>query len=129
WPRVARRSRRRAVVCAAVTIAVLLAAASPVLKLQLTPGSNNGIPQNVEAVRGLNVLARASGEGAIAPTQAVIDTGRAGGASDPGVKAALARLTTELRSDPEVAPGGVIWGTGPQFVDRTGRYLQVQVVG
>ena len=41
---------------------LLLALASPVLALELGPGSNEGIPQNLEAVRGNNVLTAAVGE-------------------------------------------------------------------
>ena len=56
------------------------------------PGSNQGIPQNLEAVEGNNVLTAAVGAGAVAPTDIVIDTGRAGGASAAETQAAKRRL-------------------------------------
>ena len=81
-------ARARAAVAA---IVLLLAAAAPVLALQLGPGSNQGIPQNLEAVEGNNVLTEAVGAGAVAPTDIVVDTGSAGrraGRRDAGCEAA-----------------------------------------
>jgi RND superfamily putative drug exporter len=127
WARLARTIMRRPVLVAAGAIVLLLAAASPVLALQLGPGSNQGIPQNLEAVEGNNVLTAAVGAGAVAPTDIVIDPGRPGGASAPETQAAKQRLIRELRGDPEVA--AIDDGTGPQYVDPTGRYIHVRVIG
>ncbi|MEK6275317.1 MAG: MMPL family transporter [Actinomycetota bacterium] len=127
WPRLAGWIMRRPIAVATATIAVLLLAATPILSLELTPGSNTGVPQNIEAVRGLNVLAAAVGDGAIAPMDIVVDTKRAGGGSDPQVLAAVSRLTSQLRGDAEVAD--IVDGLSPSFQDATGRYLHVQAVG
>ena len=126
WARLADRIMRRPVLFAAATTAVLLALAAPVLALELGPGSNEGIPKRLEAVQGLNVLTDAVGEGALSPTSVVVDTGRAGGASDPAVQAGAERLASLLRGDSEVAE---VVAAGPQVVDRTGRYLHVQAIG
>jgi RND superfamily putative drug exporter len=98
-----------------------------VLALELGPGSNRGIPQHLEAVQGLNVLSDAVGEGALAPTEIIVDTGRPGAADDAQVREGLARLMQGLRADIEVAD--IRFGTRPQYVDATGRYLHVQVIG
>jgi RND superfamily putative drug exporter len=127
WARLARLIMRRPVLVAAGATLLLLVLTLPVLALQLGPGSNSGIPQSLQAVEGNNVLTAAVGAGAVAPTDIVIDTGRAGGASDPATQAAKGRLVTELTADPEVA--GVDDGTGPQYVDATGRYLHFHVIG
>ena len=127
WPRLARWIMKRPARVAGATIAALLLLALPILKIQLTPGSNTGVPQDIQAVKGLNVVAAAVGEGAISPTDLVGDTGRAGGVSDPRVQAAIQRLSVGLRNDPEVA--GVVWGKGPSFVDSTGRYFHVSAIG
>ena len=127
WPRLARWIMKRPARVASATIAALLLAALPILKIELTPGSNTGVPQDIQAVKGLNVLSSAIGEGAIAPTELVGDTGRAGGAADPQVQAAIRRLAAELRNDPEVAD--VVFGKGPSFVDSTGRYFRVSAIG
>ena len=127
WPRLARVIMRRPAAFAAATTAGLLLAASPLLALQLGPGSNQGIPQDLPAVQGLNILTEAVGDGAVSPTEVVVDTGRAGGGSDPQVQAAVGRLIAGLEADPEVA--GVAYGNGPQFRDPTGRYLHLQATG
>jgi RND superfamily putative drug exporter len=127
WIRLSRWIMRRPVVVAAGAVAVLLALASPVLALELGPGSNEGIPRNLEAVRGFDVLSAAVGEGSVAPTEIVVDTGRPGGGRDPEVTAAVQRLITSLKADPEV--GAVSFGRGPQYVDRSGRYLHLWAVG
>jgi putative drug exporter of the RND superfamily len=127
WYRLARSIMRRPLPYAVGTSALLVALALPVFALELGPGSNKGIPQDLEGVRGLNVIGDAVGEGALAPTTLAIDTGRAGGARAPEVQEALARLTAALERDPEVAR--VDFRAGPQHVDPTGRYLRVDVVG
>jgi putative drug exporter of the RND superfamily len=127
WPRLARSIMRRPAVFAAATTVGLLLTATPVLALQLGPGSNQGIPQELEAVRGLDILSDAVGEGALSPTEVVVDTGRAGGSSEPEVQAAVGRLIAGLEADPEIAH--VAYGNGPQFQDATGRYLHLQAPG
>jgi putative drug exporter of the RND superfamily len=126
WARLAGSIMRRPVLFAAGTTALLLALAGPVTALDLGPGSNEGVPQKLESVKGLNVLTAAVGEGALAPTELVIDTGRAGGAHEAGVQAAKERLATLLRTDREIT--GVI-ADGPQTVDASGRYLHLQATG
>jgi RND superfamily putative drug exporter len=128
WRRLARWIMRRPVAVAIVASALLLAAAAPVFALELGPGSNKGIPQNLESVKGLNIIGNQIGQGAISPTAIVIDTGRPGGVHDPAVRAALARLDAGLRRDPEVTRVSFD-PRSPQAVDRTGQYLNVQVVG
>jgi uncharacterized membrane protein YdfJ with MMPL/SSD domain len=126
WARLAAVIMRRPVVFAAVTTALLLALATPLAALELGPGSNEGVPQNLQAVKGLNILTAAVGEGAISPTKIVIDTGRSGGARDPDVQAGTERLASLLRGDSEVAE---VIATGPQTVDASGRYLQIEAIG
>jgi RND superfamily putative drug exporter len=124
WPSLARWIMRRPIVVATATIAVLVVAAAPILSMDLTPGSNTGVPQSIEAVRGLNVLAAVVGDGAIAPTDIVIDTGRAGAATDPRMGPPIERLMSQLRGDAEVSD--VVAG---QSADSTGRYLHIQAIG
>jgi RND superfamily putative drug exporter len=126
WARLAGTIMRRPLLFAAGTTALLLAFAAPVTALDLGPGSNEGVPQKLEAVKGLDVLTAAVGEGALAPTEVVIDTGRAGGANAADVRAAKERLATLIRTDREIT--GVI-ADGPQTVDASGRYLRLQATG
>jgi putative drug exporter of the RND superfamily len=128
WRRLGTWIMRRPVAVAVVTAAVLLACAAPVYALEVGPGSNKGIPQNLEGVKGLNVIAAQIGQGALAPTAIVVDTGRAGGGRSPEVAAAVGRLETLLRRDPEVTRV-TFDPRSPDAVDPTGRYLNIQVVG
>jgi uncharacterized membrane protein YdfJ with MMPL/SSD domain len=127
WMRLARTIQRRPAAFAAATSAVLLLLALPVLALQLGPGSNKGIPQDLEGVQGLNVISDAIGEGALAPTAIVGDTGRPGGVDSAGVRAAIGDLIVGLRQDPEVAR--VTFDDSRQHVDQTRRYFQIEVIG
>ena len=122
WARLARWIMNRPVAFFAVGACALVLAALPAIALQLTPGSAQGIPQSPSSVRGLNVLRAAVGPGALSPTQIVVD-----GARTPGVRQALERLRSRLEADPEVA--FVQLGSGPRFVDPSGRYQQMIVAG
>ena len=75
WYRLAHAIMRRPAVFAAGTTALLLALALPVLALELGPGSNDGVPQGLERARA-ELVTEAAGEGALAPTVIVVDTGR-----------------------------------------------------
>jgi putative drug exporter of the RND superfamily len=127
WFRLSHWVMRHPVAVATGTVAVLVALAIPVFWLSVGPGSNKGIPQNLEGVKGLNVISDAVGEGALAPTAIVGDTGRPGGVDSTAVRAAIGNLEEGLRADPEVAQ--VQFGSGPQYVDPTGRYFHLEVVG
>ena len=127
WYRLARSIMRRPVLYATATTAFLLVLAAPVLGLEVGPGSNKGVPQDLEGVRGLNVVSEAIGEGALAPTAVVVDTGRAGGVEEPGVQSSVEDLARRLKADPEVA--AVRFDDTPQHVDPTRQYLNIEVVG
>jgi RND superfamily putative drug exporter len=127
WYRLARSIMRRPVLYATATTAFLLLLAAPVLGLEVGPGTNKGVPQDLEGVRGLNIVSGAVGEGALAPTSIVVDTGRAQGVDEPGVQESVLDLTRRLRADPEVA--AVRFDQTRQHVDSTKQYLNVEVIG
>jgi uncharacterized membrane protein YdfJ with MMPL/SSD domain len=127
WAGLARSIMRRPLAFLVGGIAVLTAAAVPVFALQLTPGSAQGIPQTPQSVRGLNVLRRAVGPGALSPSQIVVDAGAGRTVRVPATQDAIVRLNARLRTDPEVA--FVQSGRGGRYVDAAGRYEQVIVAG
>jgi putative drug exporter of the RND superfamily len=127
WARLARAIMKRPLVFLALGVAVLLAAATPVYDLQLTPGSAQGIPQTPQSVRGLNVLRDAVGPGALSPSQVVIDVGPGGSVRTAPIQSAVRRLQRRLATDPEVA--FVQSGLTGRYVDASGRYEQVIVAG
>src|SRR5215216_3957027 len=126
WVRLAGAIMRHPVAFAVGTVALLVALALPVTALQLGPGSNEGVPQRLEAVLGLNVLAAEIGDGALSPTKIVIDTGRAGGARAAEIQADKERLATLLRTDPEITD---VVADGPQTIDPSARYIKVEAIG
>jgi RND superfamily putative drug exporter len=128
WAALARFIMRYPKLVAGGTAAFLVALALPILALQLGPGAYaEGIPRDLEAVRGFDVLSEAVGAGAVAPSNIVVDTGRPGGAGDPAIRSALVELDRRLRGDPEVAD--VQFEATARHVDPSSRYLNVEVVG
>jgi RND superfamily putative drug exporter len=127
WFGLSRAIMRRPAVFATIAISLLVAAAIPAFYLHVGPGTNKGIPQNLESTEALNILSAAAGEGATAPTEIVVDTGRDGGVRDPAVAAAVRRLGARLRVDPETET--IVSGTGREYVDPTRRYLRIQAIG
>ncbi len=137
WNRLARTIMRRPIPILVGATAVMLAIAVPALQLHLTGGDNRGSPGGTNATEGLFVLERTLGPGALAPHQVVIDTGRAGGALAPTVRAAEVRLIRELRSDPAIDASTV---AGPallpvpraqraNLLDPTAQIAQIRAAG
>ncbi len=127
WPVLARFIMRHPKLVAGTTSAFLILLTLPVLTLELGPGSNEGIPRDLESMQGFEILSAAVGAGATAPSAIVVDTGSAGGARDPAIARALTELGRQLGADPEVA--AIRFDQTPQHVDPTGRYLNVEVIG
>ena len=88
WAVLSRFIMRHAKLVAGTTSAFLILLTLPVLALELGPGSNEGIPRDLQAIRDWR-CGRAVGAGATAPSAIVIDTGSPGGARDPAVGQAL----------------------------------------
>ena len=114
WPRLARWIMKRPARVAGATIAALLLAALPILKIQLTPGLEHGRPaghpgrEGPERARGGDRRGRDRADGRRRSTP-----GRAGGVADPRVRAAIQRLAVGLRNDPEVTD--VVWRQGAEL--------------
>jgi uncharacterized membrane protein YdfJ with MMPL/SSD domain len=125
WARLARIIMRRPLPIALGTSALLVALALPVLALEVGPGTNKGIPQDLPSVQGLNVQSEAVGAGALSPTEVVVDTQRLRGLADPEVREGAQRLLAAVREDPEAA--GIVGGLDPPWIDPTGRYLHFQI--
>ncbi|MBV8079461.1 MAG: MMPL family transporter [Actinobacteria bacterium] len=124
WARLARQIMRRPFAFLVGGVAILLAAATPLLWLKLTPGSTYGIPRTPQSIRGFDVLQRAVGPGAVAPAQVLVG---APSVRTPAVQAAIGRLVASVRRDPEVA--AVYSGTHGRYVDPGGAFEQVVIAG
>jgi RND superfamily putative drug exporter len=127
WARLASTVLRHPVPVLAVSTTLLVLAAVPTAFLQLTPGSITGIPRSLESVRGFELLRDRVGPGVVTPTHVVLDAGAPGAAGTRSVRAAVDRIGDELARDPEA----YVIASGPSrpYVDPTGRYTRVIVVG
>jgi uncharacterized membrane protein YdfJ with MMPL/SSD domain len=127
WLRLAHAIMRRPAPFFVGSLAFLLLAAAPVLAMKIGPGTNEKLPEDLEATQGLRVMSEATGAGALSPTVIVIDSGRAGGVDDPAVLGASGDLVLRLDRDPEV---GSTWiEDGPGWVDTSRRYMRIEAVG
>ena len=127
WARLARAIMRRPWPFLLGGTAVLLAAAAPLLAIQLTPGSISGIPSSLESSRGLALLRDSVGPGAVTPTHIVVDAGRPDAVDTGPTREAIDRLADALFGEPEVAV--VASGRKSPYVDDRGRYTRVIVAG
>jgi RND superfamily putative drug exporter len=127
WARLARSIMRRPLLYLAAGATALVAVAAPVLDLQLTPGSASGTPQSPESIQGFNVLREAVGPGALAPTQILVDSGRANGIRTPAIQNGIDELIASVRRDPEVVR--VDFAPQAPYLDPAGRYAYLTVAG
>jgi RND superfamily putative drug exporter len=137
WHGLATSIMRRPVLWFCAAGGLMVALALPALTLALTAGDNRGVPLTTESTRGLHVLQTTLGPGALSPHQIVVDTHRAGGATDPEIVAAQNRLVAELRQEPEIIPETIFapalvppeQARQANLLDEDGRVLQVRAAG
>jgi putative drug exporter of the RND superfamily len=127
WSRLAPFVVRRRGLALATSAAVLVAVSLPALALELVPASFAGLPVAPESARALALLRDGVAPGAVTPMQIVVDAAAPGRARAGPERRAIARLAGELVKDPEALV--VASGTRPPYVDATGRYARVFVVG
>ncbi len=103
WVRLSTAIMRRPWPFLLVGSAVLIALALPTLTIKMTPGSNEGLPTDVESVRGLERMEQEIGAGTLAPSTIVVDSGAPDGVWNAATLQAAGRLAQQLREDPAVA--------------------------
>jgi RND superfamily putative drug exporter len=109
------------------SLSVLVIGASSVLWLQVTPSALTSIPSSLESARALSMVTDRVGPGIITPTQILIDLGRPGLATTPTITSARVALAKDILKDREVFV--VATGEKPPYVDDTGRFLRIFVIG
>ena len=124
---VTRRVLARPAVVAVATTVALLGLSSGALWLRVTPASETAIPGGLPSAKALALVRTTIGPGVATPIEVVIDTGRSGGATTSGQRAARVRLATAILQDPETFVVAI--GAVAPFVDRTARYERIFVVG
>ncbi len=111
----------------AFSLTLLVIGASSVLWLQVTPSALTSIPSSLESSRALSMVTDRVGPGIITPTQILIDLGGPGLAITPRIISARVKLAKDILKDAEVFV--VAAGEKPPYVDNTGRFLRMFVIG
>lgn len=127
WARIGRVVTHRPVLVLALSALVLVALGASVLGLQLTPGSVTAIPQGMQSAKALTLVRDHVGPGIITPIQVVIDTGVPGGASTRAQRNSRLDVAKKILQDPQVFIVAI--GKRAPYVDRTGRFEQILVIG
>jgi RND superfamily putative drug exporter len=111
----------------AISFASLLFLGSGAFWLQLTPSAITALPQNLESAKALSLVTSSAGPGVITPAVIMVDFGKLGLATATSTSKARNALTAELSKDPEIFI--VATDVTPTFVDATGRFMRIFVIG
>jgi putative drug exporter of the RND superfamily len=103
WGAVVRSVLRRPVVAVVASVALLLAAASPIFGMKIGTSGPTLLPERFEARQGFAALQRYFPGATADPVEIVV----AEGAQGPVVTRDLTRLRTALASDPRFGPGRI----------------------
>ena len=103
WGAIVRSVLRRPVLAAGLSVALLLAAASPILGMHIGTSGPTLLPERFEARQGFAALHRDFPGATANPVEIVV----AEDASQPASERALARLRTTLAADSRFGPGRI----------------------
>jgi RND superfamily putative drug exporter len=101
WGAIIRAVLQRPLLAAGASVALLLAAASPIFGLHIGTSGPTLLPARFEARQGFEALQRNFPGATANPVEIVVATG----AQQPAVERALVRLRTTLASNPRFGPG------------------------
>jgi uncharacterized membrane protein YdfJ with MMPL/SSD domain len=104
WGTIVRSVLRRPALAAGLSVALLLAAASPIFGLHIGTSGPSLLPTRFEARQGFEALQRNFPGATANPVEIVV----AKGARQPAAEQALARLRGTLASDPRFGPGQIV---------------------
>ena len=107
-----------------LTLAIM---ASFVFALAITPSSPTAIPANLESSKALTMVINRAGSGVITPHELVIDLGKEHLANTLSINSARLDLAKRLLKNPEIFI--VATEDRPPFIDATGRYLRLFIIG
>jgi putative drug exporter of the RND superfamily len=120
WSAVSRAVIRRPVISLAVSVALLLAAAVPVLDLNIGFAGIRTFPDHLASKQGFNAVQEEFGVGTTDSVQVVVD----GNVGRPPVATAVSRLTREMRREPAFRQPSV-----DAFPERRLAIVEALVVG
>jgi uncharacterized membrane protein YdfJ with MMPL/SSD domain len=105
WGAIVHAVLRRPVLSLGLSVAVLLAAASPIFGLHIGTSGVTALPERFESRQGFAALQRDFPGTTSSPVEIVV----ANGASSPATEQALTGLRTDLAADPEFGAGRITW--------------------
>ena len=103
WGKIVRSVLRRPALAAGLSVALLLAAASPIFGMHIGTSGPTLLPSRFEARQGFEALQRNFPGATANPVEVVVATG----GQQPAAERALARLRTTLMTDPQFGPGRI----------------------
>jgi len=103
WGAIVRTVLRRPALAAGLSVALLLAAGSPIFGMHIGTSGPTLLPSRFEARQGFEALQRNLPGTTANPVEVVVATG----ARQPAAERALARLRTTLATDPRFGPGRI----------------------
>ena len=103
WGAIVRTVLRRPALAAGLSVALLLAAGSPIFGMHIGTSGPTLLPSRFEARQGFEALQRNFPGATANPVEVVV----ANGARQPAAERALARLRTALAADPHFGPGRI----------------------
>lgn len=125
WDWATRRVMRRPVLSLFVAVAILIAAAIPILSMELGAAGVSTLPESIESKEGYRILQEDFSFGLLTPAKIVI----VGPIADEAVQEGIARLTDTIESDPaffgepslQIGPeGDIALISAPVMGDPTG---------
>jgi RND superfamily putative drug exporter len=120
WVRIVRVVTAHPAVSLLCAVAVLLAAASPLLTMNIGAAEVGTLPDSAVTKQGLIALQESFPQASAEPAEVVVD----GPVGDPEVRAAFARLEASLADDPRFGPAELV-----EFPERDLSIMRVQMGG
>ncbi|HET8628203.1 MAG TPA: MMPL family transporter [Thermomicrobiales bacterium] len=126
WYRLSHAIMRRPWIWLAVSVALLVALASPARNLGLLGATAGVLPSSVESAKGVQVLDNAFGAPRLSPIQIVIESGQQNGVWKPEFLDSLTQLTDKVKADPRVQGVNSLVTLVPNLTPEQARQLTPQ---
>lgn len=127
WAGIARIVLKRPKSILIISLSLLAVIAASSIWLRVTPSSLTALPANLESAKALSIATDRAGPGIITPIQVVIDLLHPGEAILKSNQMARTRFTAQIGDNPEVLVAAT--GVKSPYVDSTGQYLRIFVIG
>jgi RND superfamily putative drug exporter len=127
WSKTTHLVLRRPRTMLVLSLAAVALCGSSLWWLQLTPGSLSAIPATLPSAAANTFMNKHVGPGVITPDQVVLVAPAGENWRSTALQRVETRLGTIILAEPEVV--GVVIGVKAPYVDATGRYAQLFVIG